>query len=168
MKKTLSYLAIMLFTITIISCNNKNKTKENWFEVKPQNGLTIVKHSLKSDDEIEITKPEFKMGSKVLLLLTGAKGFTLQNNVVFIGCSMKVEEADSKQIVLNEDDLFASYDSTGVSPDLVSEGISNSLQVGKPMKIGGVYNWHSRVWDKKGKGEILVDINFTVVAENQK
>lgn len=168
MKKTLSYLAIVLFAITIISCNNKNKTKENWFEVKPQNGLTLVKQSLKGDDEIEITKPEFKMGSKILLFLTGAKGFTLQNEVVFIGCSMKVEDADTKQVVLNEDDLFASYEESGVSPELVAEGISNSLQVGKPMKIGGVYNWHSRVWDKKGKGEILVDINFTVVDESKK
>lgn len=167
MKKTLLYFAIAIFVVSLISCNNK-KIDENWFDIKTQNGLSIEKKSLKGEDDVEISKAEFKMGSKIVLFLTGAKGFTLENEVIFIGCSMKVEEVDTKQIILNEDDLFANYEKSGVSPELVKEGVQNSLQVGKPMKIGGVYEWHSRVWDKKGKGEILVNIKFTVVDEKKK
>ncbi len=167
MKKSLSFFALALVSLLILSCNSK-KNNDNWLEVKPQNGLTYSKHSLVGENNVEITKPEFKMNSNILFLLKGIKGFTLENEVAYIGCSMKVEDDETKEIVLNEDDLFSSYDSTGVSPKLIEEGVSNTLLVGKPMTVGKNYTWHSRVWDKKGKGEVLVKIEFRIVEPETK
>ncbi len=103
---------------------------------------------------------EFPMNSILELHIEGVNGYTLTDGVVFLGASMTLVDSKNTEI-LNYPDLFEKFDSTGISP-IDAKLISLTFTTGTPMENGQKYTWKTRVWDKKGKGEITTEMEITL------
>jgi hypothetical protein len=124
-------------------------------------GVTIEDCALAGPDGDRMEDNAAPAGSKVSLIVLGAKGFTVQNERVFIGASMLVTGPAGEKI-LDESDLLARYEAEGISADDAGT-LSLSLSLGKPIEAGKTYNWKARWWDKKGKAELPVDVQIKVI-----
>jgi hypothetical protein len=122
-------------------------------------GLTVDESYLTVDKK-KLSSNEVSLGSIVYLVLTGVGNFTETAGKVYPGASMNVT-GSSGQVVIDEKDLFARYDTTGVE-STGAGNLSLNLTVAKPMSIGETYVWKARVWDKKGKGEINAEMKVKV------
>lgn len=127
------------------------------FQLK-SNGITTTNDYVMVD-EIKSTKTEFVIGSEVQYFLEGVSGFSIKDDKVLFGTSMTVTNLEGKE-VLQYDDLFADS-GEGYSKEEASK-LNFTLAIGNPMVVGGKYTWRLRVWDKRGKGELIAEMPFTV------
>lgn len=108
--------------------------------------------------DARLESDEVKLGANVVLVYTGVKGFMRQNGRVFPGASMTVTGQDGTTIG-DYRDLFANYTAAGMDPGKASR-LTITLATGRPMVPGKSYFWKVRVWDKKGAGEIVSEMNM--------
>jgi hypothetical protein len=112
-------------------------------------------------DDVKLTSNKIPMGKKIVLRYDGVRGFKKLDGRVFPGASMSVTEPGGATIG-QFGDLFSQYTVTGMDPKKAGR-ISLTLSTGKPMKTRAEYIWKARVWDKKGKGEIVSEMKINVL-----
>ena len=129
-------------------------------------GLKITNKNLSYEDAYlssknqKLSNPELPMNAEVNLVILGMSGFMEKNGKVYIGAAITVTDKEQKKII-EYPDLFASYDSTGISPTDAKQ-ITLTLTTGSPMTTGTKYLWKSRIWDKNGKGELMSELEVTI------
>lgn len=123
------------------------------------NGLSYSEGYLSMDNQ-KLSSNKFPMDKVIYLFFDGVEGFQETEGKVFLGASLVVTDASGNKI-LEEADLFASYNESGVSVEDAKK-ISLNLKIGNPMKVGAKYVWKSKIWDKKGKGVIEAESEFEV------
>ena len=148
----ISFIALVFF---FTSCEvGVNKDLMTGLKVSNKN-LSYEEAYIVADGQ-RSNNSEYSLGAELVLHIDGVTGFTEENGVVFLGASMSVVDQNNVE-VLHYPDLFSSYDESGVSP-LDAKMISLTLTTGSPMENGNKYTWKSRVWDKKGQGEITTEM----------
>lgn len=164
MKSNLFKIVVILVISSLFAC----QPKSGKFDIKfTKNGLQFKSwYALLEGDTLKTD--QIPLNTKIKMYLKGVEGLTLVDSVVYIGCSMLVTEEKSGKEVMNEPDLFKAYEESGVDPELVKEQIYLSLSVGAPMEAGKKYIWKTRIWDKKGKGELISETTIKVIAKDKK
>ena len=154
-------LALVLFSL-LFGCNVSVGT-----ETDLSTGLKVDHQGLSFDDsyltidDVKVSSNKVDLGKKIKLVFNGLKGFKEIDGVVFMDASMKVT-SPSGEVVLDQNNLFAAYQTNGADPDLVAKGFSLTLTVGEPMVSGETYLWESKVWDAKGNGTVSATVNIVV------
>jgi hypothetical protein len=128
-------------------------------------GLKINYKGLSVDDAYlvldgsKLTSKSVPLGSEVVMYFTGVENFTSESGMTYPGASMLITGPDGF-VLLDVEDLFSQYDGTGISKEDAA-ALSLSLSFGSPMEPGTAYTWKSRIWDKKGDGEIQAAVKLT-------
>ena len=123
------------------------------FKVKKAT-LLLPDNSRVSDDNV------VEMNKNIKLVLFIDEGWKLKNGRAFGGASEKMS-ADDGTVVVNAEDLFADYTTTGFSAE-DAKVVSLSVIVTKENRTVKYYTVKFRVWDKNGDGEITGDYKFYI------
>ena len=157
MKKIQVIFSMALFIVLMNSC-------EMGIKKDLITGLSVSNQDLNYENASvyvegnKTTDTEFPIKSMLELRVEGINGFTEENGVVYVGASMTVSDIDNNEI-LNYPDLFSEYDSTGFSP-MDAKQITLTLTTADPLVSGHKYIWRTRIWDKKGNGEITTEMEM--------
>ncbi|UCH14365.1 MAG: hypothetical protein JSV22_14860 [Bacteroidales bacterium] len=127
-------------------------------------GLSLEDAYLSVDNE-EIKTNEIEYGKKVNIVLTGVKGYDLDDGKVDIGCKITVSDNEGNALI-SADDAFAASHEGGLTPDQ-AEMLNTSLTIGKPLAINNEYKWETLFWDKNGKGTISTEITIKVIPRSE-
>jgi hypothetical protein len=112
-------------------------------------------------DGMRLASNDIPMGTKIVLRYDGVKGFKKLNGRVYPGASMSVIGPGGTAIG-EFADLFGAYAAAGMEPKKAGR-ISVTLTTGKPMKFHAEYTWKVRVWDRKGRGEIVSEMKIKMI-----
>jgi hypothetical protein len=93
------------------------------------------------------------LDSTAEMQFAGLTGFKIIDGKAFVGASMTVKDSTGA-ILFHNDDLFLDYDSIGFDPLLVKERVGIFLETSHPMSKGSTYLWSTKIWDKKGNGQL--------------
>lgn len=162
--KHLKFLFSLSFIFILNTCNvgvNKDLLTGLTYSYK---GLSLEDAYLTLDDE-ELKTNEIEYGKKVNIVLTGIKGYELDEGKVKIGCKIVVNDNEG-ETVLSADDAFSASYAGGLDPE-DAEVLSTALTVGKPLEIGKEYTWKSLFWDKNGKGTITTEIKIKIIPRTE-
>lgn len=123
-------------------------------------GLSYEEVYLSVDEEVT-NENVFDFGKEVYMNFTGIEYFEEDDNgMVYPGAMMVVADKSGKEL-MEEDDLFAQYDETGVETSLAKD-LFVSLMIGTPLEEGEQYTWYVKIWDKLGGGEIEATMDIGV------
>jgi hypothetical protein len=147
----------LAFFIILAGCGLLDEKSTN-ITLKP-NGLTATQGDLMAEKNLS-TEAEFPLGTELDYILKGVTGYSLKDDKALFGCSMTVTDQSNSQEILNYADLF-SESGEGYSKEDAGL-LTLTLSIGYPMKVGHSYRWNLRVWDKRGKGELIAEITFKV------
>lgn len=145
---------LFLTVILLIGCNNSNESSLNITHT--EKGLSFKKVFVVLWNDT-LKDNLITLDSTAEMQFIGTTGFKIINGKAFVGASMSVEDSLGA-ILFRNDDLFMDYDTIGFDSALVSERIGIFIQTSHPMVKGGVYKWCSKIWDKKGSGEINAEL----------
>jgi hypothetical protein len=162
--KNLKFLFVVLFICFLSTCSvgvNKDLLTGLTYSHK---GLSLEDAYLTVDND-ELKTNEIEYGKKVNIVLTGVKGYELDNGKVKIGCKIDVSDTEGKSVLSADDAFSASYEG-GLAPE-DAEVLSTALTVGKPLEIGKEYTWKSLFWDKNGKGTIATEIKIKIIPRTE-
>lgn len=167
------YLLIPFLALT--GCINMNKD-DNGVEVKVgtnnnskiKNNIELEEHGIKveqafllfEDNTLVPESNETTVGKKILLRLILKDGFKEKDGKVFPGASEKIE-TNSGEVVLDEKDLFASYDSTGV-PEDDAKYLTLSAIITKLDKLYDYFVVKFKIWDKNSEAYVSGSFKFYV------
>jgi hypothetical protein len=112
-------------------------------------------------DNTKLKTNEIEYGERVNIILSGVKGYELDNGKVKIGCKIVVSDSEGNAVISADDAFAASYEGGLALED--AEVLSTALTVGKPLEIGKEYTWKSLFWDKNGKGTINTEIKIKII-----
>ncbi len=160
--KLLKFLYTLILIFMLSTCNvgvNKDLLTGLTYSYKV---LSLEDVYLTVDND-ELKTNEIEYGKKVNIVLTGVKGFELDEGKVKIGCKIVVNNNEGKT-VLSADDAFAASYEGGLDPE-DAEVLSTGLTIGKPLEIGKEYTWKSLFWDKNGKGTITTEIKIKIIPQ---
>ena len=101
------------------------------------------------------------LNEKIYLTLKLDTGWTKIDGKSFIGASERVTDKNGV-VVLDSDDLFKDYDTSGMPSDIAS--LVNLSAVISKLPSSGVtgFTVKFKVWDKKGSGEVSGTYDFTI------
>lgn len=129
-------------------------------------GLKVVNKDLSYSeaniyaDNKKLKSGEVEMNSVIDLRYTGIKGFTASEGSVFPGASITITDMTNHEVI-HFRDLFEDYDEKGVS-SIDAGFITLTLTIAEPLVTGEKYIFSTRVWDKKGKGEITSEMELHI------
>ena len=155
----INYLLILTGILIFSSCNVGVK-KDLLSGLKMSNNGLSYDEAYLIMDSTKLNSNEFPLGKVIYLYIGGVKGYTLKENKVYIGGSLVITD-ENGGIMLENKDLYAYYDETGISLE-DSQYLTLMLTVAEPIKAGNKYTWKSKIWDKNGKGTILAELEFLV------
>ena len=162
--KNLKCLFALLFIYFLTSCSvgvNKDLLTGLSYSYK---GLSLEDAYINVDND-ELKTSEIEYGKRVNIVLTGVKGYKLDNGKVKIGCRIAVRDNKGNAII-SADDAFAESYEGGLAPE-DAEVLSTSLLIGKPLEIGKEYTWENLFWDKNGKGKINTEIKIKIIPKSE-
>lgn len=166
MRISLAKIIFLSLTIFLSSChvtvttdNGDTKSMDLNTDSKIRNGIELQAKGLEAEQAFltfedgslvpEGNKTTTNQAVKLHLIISGWKE---ENEMVFPGASEKIETNDGG-LVLDEPDLFSTYDATGIKRD-DAKSIYLSATITKMEKLYDYFLVSFRVWDKKGDGEI--------------
>ncbi len=160
MKKNLVIFILVLWVLQ--ACNVGTKTDL-------ESGLTISHNGLSYDEGYllmnnqKLKTKEYLDGKTVNLVLNNVEGFTLTDQKVYAGASsVVIDEKGNKY--MEYPDLFEQFNQSGLSSKDI-EDIRLNLTVAPPLELNTKYIWKARIWDKKGKGFIETETEFTILGK---
>lgn len=110
-------------------------------------------------DNNKISNNEVKMGSMVMLNVSGINGFKVINDKIKIGASLQLTTMDNT-ILYNEEDILKNKSEYHKEDGNI---MYVSIRIDPPMEVGKEYRWYSRFWDKNQENcEIRVDATIKV------
>ena len=154
---------IPIFILSLIfvwSCQEK----DNVSGIKAEKKILTYNNIVLKLNKDTLQNNKVEMDKELTINIEGLDGFTKMNDVVFIGCSVQVTDEKNNAIVSYKD-LYSYYDVSGITPQDIKEKFSMTIGIRPPMVKGGIYKWRSRIWDKKGKGELTLEFDFKVKGE---
>jgi hypothetical protein len=119
------------------------------------NGLGYDEVYVMADGK-KLSSSKVTLGSKLIMQFAGVEGFKEVKGKVYPGLSMYIGDANGKKVA-EFDDLFNEYTAEGMPVDMAAS-LQATLNTGAPMKKSVDYKWKVRIWDKKGKGEIVSEM----------
>lgn len=144
-----------------MGCTQGTETNLSTGQTTTNTGLSFQKTFL-SIDGTQLSNNNVNMGDLVKINFSGVKGFTLENNLVYPGLSMKVTAVSDGQEIVSADNLLSKYTQEGISPSLASS-LSSNLTIGNPMKIGEDYKIEIRIWDALNENDIKSEVIITII-----
>lgn len=148
----LCYILIS-FVILINSCVS-NKTKQ--FILSHSEKILSFSEYYVIQWEDTLTENLISLDSTAEMQFVGVTGFNTKDGKAYVGASMTVKDSTGT-VLFHNDDLFLDYDSIGFDPVMVKERIGIFLVTSHPMVKGSTYSWSTRIWDKKGNGELKAE-----------
>lgn len=151
------FTAAILITLLCFSCTQKESDSRmiaTTKELKYDKLVVKVNKDTILGNEIELDK-------ELILNLYGLTGFNEIVGKIFIGCNLILTDETGKEIIYHKD-LYSYYDVSGIEAADIKSKFSISLNLQTPIKKGGTYTWKSRIWDKKGSGEINTEYTFKI------
>ncbi|MBN2432444.1 MAG: hypothetical protein JXQ27_13290 [Acidobacteria bacterium] len=158
------WLGLFLLVVMLAGmggCNFNVGTRSDFMS-----GLSVQNNGLSLEDAYlvvggaKLQKRTLSRGEDLVLSLEGVQGFTEIEGRVFPGASLQVKDTTGS-IILDEPNLFAQYETTGVTPE-AGRTLTISCTVGEPMRSGGEYRFSFRVWDLRGGGQIHASATLSV------
>ena len=138
------------------------------FKVVPNDLFTVEANKVTFDEiylislerGIVIPDNKIKFNENIYLILEGVTGFKEETGMVFPGLSLKASD-DANNVILDNDDLFADYNESGLSLlDLHSQVsthfLLNAGELKNPMHCELV------LWDKKSDARLTVKTDLIV------
>lgn len=159
--RLLSTLFIICFLSTCSVGVNKDLLTGLSYSYK---GLSLEDAYLTVDNE-KIKTNEIEYGKKVSIVLSGVKGYDLEDGKVRIGCKIVVSDNEGNALI-SADDAFAASHEGGLTPK-EAEMLKTGLSIGKPLEIDKEYKWETLFWDKNGKGTIDTEITIKVIPRSE-
>jgi len=172
MKQYLKFIPL----IFLAACINVTNDSEKGVEVKVstssnqkiRNNIVIEEHGLKveqafllfDDNSLVSEANETNINKKIKCRLILSGGWKEKDGKVFPGAS-EIIETNTGKLVLDEKDLFAEYDSTGVAAEDASY-ITLSANITKIDKLYDYFVVKFKVWDKVGSGYVDGSFKFTI------
>ncbi len=144
------FSATSLFISCFFSCNNIQKQK--FILTYSEKGLSFSNYYIIQWKDT-LTENIMPLDSTAEMQFVGLTGFKLTDGKAFVGASMTVQDSVGT-ILFHNNDLFLDYDSIGFDPVMVKERVGIFLETSHPMIKGSTYTWSTRIWDKKGDGEL--------------
>ncbi|HBX53505.1 MAG: hypothetical protein A2275_08050 [Bacteroidetes bacterium RIFOXYA12_FULL_35_11] len=148
---------IILSLIFVWSCQEK----ENPTGIKTDKKILTYNNIVLKLNKDTLKNNKVEMDKELIINIEGLDGFTKINEVVFIGCFVQVTDEKNNPIVSYKD-LYSYYDVSGITPQDIKDKFSMTIGIRPPMAKGGIYKWKSRIWDKKGDGELNIEFDFKV------
>ncbi len=155
--KNLLYLSIISLLLT--GCNYSiNKDFVTGMKTTGS-GLSCDDIYLEIDGE-KVKQTVFTYGEKVFIKCNNITGFKRKGGVANVGMAIKVINTKSKEVAIENFDLFS--DNAGFSEDplLLIAKITTAF----PYKDGEKYEVSIHIWDKDGEGVFDIELPFTVEA----
>lgn len=152
-KSIISFI-IIYSVIFAISCNKSNDSSFNI--IHTEKGLSFNNVLVVTTNDT-LKNNFITLDSTAEMQFIGTRGFNLIEGKAFVGASMSVIDSTGA-ILFRNDDLFVDYDTIGFDTALVSERIGIYIETSHPMVKGGSYKWCTKIWDKKGSGEINAEL----------
>lgn len=147
----------LLFIFFCFSCTRKEDKPEITMEAK---GLKYDNIILKLNrDTLKSNEVDFE--KDLILNVFGLTGFNETVGNIYLGCSLVLSDESGAEI-MKYNDLYSYYDVSGIYAADIRKKFSISLSISPPLKKGNSYTWKSRIWDKKGTGEINTELKFKV------
>ncbi len=171
MKQLLSFQILLLLFQIILPANSHaqtrtstaittTKTFENGIQMKIK-GFTVKEAALYFDDESKVPADnKVEMNQRINLLIVIDKGWNEVGERVYPGGSQIIKLSDGYE-VLKSDDLFVSYDETGVTKEDAKYITLNAIITEIKNKKNAVLV-SFRLWDKKGSSEITGTYKFYI------
>ncbi len=156
-KHTFIFILVLL---VLQACKVGTKTDLASGLIIRHDGLSYEEGYLVMDNQ-KLTKKEYLDGKMVNLILKNVEGFTLTDERVYAGASsVVIDEKGMKH--MEYPDLFKQFDLTGLTQKDI-EDITLHLTVAPPLELDTKYVWKTKIWDKKGKGLIETEVEFTIL-----
>ena len=152
--KFIIHFILFAFLISLYSCNNK--LEKSHFELAHSENILSFSNYYVIQWEDTLHENMVTLDSTIELQFVGVSGFKLYNNNAFVGASMTLKDSTGA-ILFQDQDLFLDYDSIGFDPEMVKARVGIFLVTSHPMVKGGTYSWSTKIWDKKGEGEIKTE-----------
>ncbi len=162
MKKNKNIFGLLIMALLVsVSCSvGVKKDLLSGLSIK-YNGFAVENSFLVKNDK-KTTDVKIKPGEKMTVFFTGISGFNSVEGMAYPGASILVVDSKGKT-VLDVADLFSDYDSTGVDVKTAEEGLSIEFTApASGSEKGDIYNWKSKIWDKKGKSELTCELELEV------
>lgn len=152
-----NYVLCLGLFLLVFSCKYETK-------VDPESGSQIrVKSDGLSYKDVEIDvngkKSELKVfnyGDELTLRFINVEGFTRQNGKIYPGLKLLVLNKQGDSLLYHED-MYAEEDPIGLDPVTLTA----SLVAANPIRTGEIVIAKLDFWDKKGKGKMHVDFEFS-------
>ena len=103
---------------------------------------------------------KIKYNDNVYIIIEGLKGFAESNGMVFPGLSIKASDS-AGNIVLESDDLFTEYNSSGIAADDLAERVSAHFSV-PGTQFNNPLHCELTVYDKKSDAKIKAATDLVV------
>ena len=103
---------------------------------------------------------KIKYNDNVYIIIEGLKGFAESNGMVFPGLSIKASDS-AGNIVLESDDLFTEYNSSGIAADDLAERVSAHFSV-PGTQFNNPLHCELTVYDKKSDAKIKAVTDLVV------
>jgi hypothetical protein len=157
------------YTLTVKLWDKKDKgtfTARLDFKVTPNSKLAVEPVNVKykeiyifsKEQNKVITDNRIRLNESIYLILEGLTGFIETEGKVYPGLSMQCTDNSGKS-VLNEKDLFESYDKTGIgASDFTSQVLSNLVFSSPDVK--SPVHCTVMIWDKKSDAKIKVTTDY--------
>ena len=144
------FFSLLFSFLLLVSCGKKIESSLNITHT--EKGLLFSKvFVMQWNDTLKDNL--ITLDSTAEMQFIGVTGFEIIDGKAYVGASMSVADSTGA-ILFRNDDLFIDYDTIGFDSILVSQRIGIFTQTSHPMVKGGTYKWCSKIWDKKGTGEI--------------
>jgi len=125
------------------------------------NGFKVRKATLLYSDESKVPEGNtIGLNMKIRLHLSIDSGWQVKNGKVFLGASESIT-TDAGQKVVDAEDLFKDYDSTGISPE-DAKLIKLSAIIQEESVSIKYYTVNFRVWDKNSDADITGHYRFYI------
>jgi hypothetical protein len=159
-RMTRLYIQLITLLLVISSCQFSKGVKKDLTTglSASYNGFAIEDIYLADETGSRLTDNAIKMGSKVLVVVTGVDYFSEKEGKVFPGCRIILTDKDKKEL-LHLPDAFSNMDEGISSSD--AKTLQGQLNTGDPMIVGETYHLSVRFYDKNKKdNEIVANIDL--------
>jgi hypothetical protein len=96
----------------------------------------------------------------IYIIVEGLKGFKAENGIVFPGMELKGTDSHN-DIILDNDDLFADYNETGIAEFDFSSRVSSHFKL-TGTSFNNPLHCELKIWDKKSSASLKIETDMTV------
>lgn len=159
-KPTLVFMTI-IFVCAFTSCEFRKSINKDLMTGMVTKGDGLSAHQVyMTDGEKRVTEAKFKYAQKVFTNFKNMEGFTVENGKFFPDMDVLVLSKEGDTMIYNQNLM---RHSGGYDADIMT--IHGNLIMATPMHSGQEYTLKHKIWDTKGEGVYLSEIEFKIVLD---